>query len=198
MGGRQRNTERARVRDELDGLRDQITAWYIDEKLTTLDVQERLKACGLSPTAGQVQYALYRFGLKRPRNTKSPRLKTSAAIRVYSHRECQHCYSEYQPNGATQIYCVNCCPEPVFWRRIKCYGIGKKEYDALWKIQAGKCGICKENLQNVKIDVDHDHVTGRVRGLLCHQCNLNLHVIENQSFVQNAQAYLVKYSQQLG
>lgn len=37
--------------------------------------------------------------------------------------------------------------------------------------QAGCCLICK---QNVKLDVDHDHVTKAVRGLLCRHCNLGL------------------------
>jgi len=81
----------------------------------------------------------------------------------------------------------------VFWRRIKCYGIGKLEYDALWLAQGGLCGICGCSLEDIKVDVDHDHVTNLVRGLLCHPCNFKLHVVEDSVFVVNAQRYLVKY-----
>jgi hypothetical protein len=41
--------------------------------------------------------------------------------------------------------------------------------------QDQKCGICNANLQeedNTNKHLDHDHVTGKVRGVLCRRCNL--------------------------
>jgi Recombination endonuclease VII. len=48
------------------------------------------------------------------------------------------------------------------------YGIGQKEFDALLASQGGVCAIC--GAQNPE-HVDHDHVFGNVRGILCFNCN---------------------------
>ena len=37
--------------------------------------------------------------------------------------------------------------------------------------QGGVCAICKFPPKAVRLSVDHDHITGRVRGLLCNVCN---------------------------
>jgi hypothetical protein len=49
------------------------------------------------------------------------------------------------------------------------YGITLEEYDAMLVRQAGKCAICGWAYQ--KLVVDHNHVTGAVRSLLCHLSN---------------------------
>lgn len=60
------------------------------------------------------------------------------------------------------------------------YGIAAAEYDAMLAEQGGRCAICREypTKRNTrahwdgKLCVDHDHETGRIRGLLCNDCNL--------------------------
>lgn len=59
------------------------------------------------------------------------------------------------------------------------YGITLAEYDSLFAAQGGKCAICLgdpkgRNAVNGRFDVDHCHKTGRVRGLLCGDCNTSL------------------------
>lgn len=61
------------------------------------------------------------------------------------------------------------------------YGLSVEEYDAMLLAQDGKCAICgKEDSGSIKkgvlrrMYVDHDHITGIVRGLLCERCNLVL------------------------
>lgn len=46
-------------------------------------------------------------------------------------------------------------------------------YNAVMKYQKNKCAICKRHVSNFKnsFAVDHDHITGLVRGLLCWECN---------------------------
>ena len=56
------------------------------------------------------------------------------------------------------------------------YGINRKEYDRLFKQQNGGCAICGDPPQShmggeAMFSVDHDHISGRVRGLVCRLCN---------------------------
>jgi hypothetical protein len=74
------------------------------------------------------------------------------------------------------------------------YGIGVREYNILLENQKDSCAICKRSRFSFakKLAVDHDHVTGRVRGLLCGQCNTSLPLFENDSWRLNAIEYLQK------
>jgi hypothetical protein len=53
------------------------------------------------------------------------------------------------------------------------YGISLLEYQKLFKKQNGKCAICSKRSDKT-LHVDHDHKTGRIRGLLCFRCNYGL------------------------
>lgn len=55
---------------------------------------------------------------------------------------------------------------------LKTYGLLAGEYDAILSWQHGVCHICQRaNGASKRLAVDHDHVTGCVRGLLCGPCN---------------------------
>ena len=192
MGAKHRKTVRHQVQCQLDEIRTEITTWYLDEKLSSSDIRDKLKERCLCATIGQVNYAIHRFDLVRPHNFFSPRHKNIAQKRVYSSRKCEHCGTEYVPAGLTQIFCSTCSPNRRFWRRIKSYGVGKQEFDAMLTLQSYECGICHRKLQEFGTDVDHDHVTNVVRGLLCHLCNLKLTIVEDDEFVKNAQMYLTR------
>ena len=67
------------------------------------------------------------------------------------------------------------------WTLIRDFGITEKDYQTFFKNQNGVCAICgtkESDLGNngkiKKLAVDHDHKTGKVRGLLCGRCNLML------------------------
>ena len=62
------------------------------------------------------------------------------------------------------------------------------EYQEMITAQHGLCAICREAM--IRPKVDHDHVTGKVRGLLCHRCNLRLSGIEDAQFMEKALNYL--------
>jgi hypothetical protein len=53
----------------------------------------------------------------------------------------------------------------------KTYGVTEEEYRALLDAQEGRCAICRRRPVNRRLAVDHDHNTGKVRGLLCYTCN---------------------------
>lgn len=54
------------------------------------------------------------------------------------------------------------------------YGISVHDYRYLLQKQRHKCAICKKWDRWRRLDVDHDHKTGHVRGLLCNKCNTAL------------------------
>jgi len=66
------------------------------------------------------------------------------------------------------------------YRLNKTYGISLKEYDQIFEKQKGLCAICGQSetrkIRGVipRLCTDHDHKTKKVRGLLCHHCNLIL------------------------
>jgi hypothetical protein len=70
--------------------------------------------------------------------------------------------------------------EALYNRRCKIkkkYGITLEEYDALETQQGGVCAICKQlpsDPRGYRLHVDHCHITGDIRGLLCSNCNAGL------------------------
>lgn len=66
------------------------------------------------------------------------------------------------------------------WRLPKKYGITVEDYEQMLLEQGGACAICRRAETVVMrgkvkpLSVDHDHESGRVRGLLCHECNVGL------------------------
>lgn len=58
-------------------------------------------------------------------------------------------------------------------RTLKRYGITAEDYDHMFAEQNGLCAICGRP-DSRALSVDHDHETGKVRGLLCSKCNFLL------------------------
>jgi hypothetical protein len=87
------------------------------------------------------------------------------------------------------------------------YGISLDDYNKLLELQKNKCCICgKEEviLSKIKHDkvnnlsVDHDHKTGKVRGLLCGKCNKSIGLLNDDiSLLKSAIAYLEKHQEVL-
>lgn len=67
-------------------------------------------------------------------------------------------------------------------QRDRRYGLSFGEYDRRMKEQQGVCAICHKTCpRKMKLSVDHDHETGRVRGLLCQNCNAALGMFSHDS-----------------
>jgi hypothetical protein len=64
-----------------------------------------------------------------------------------------------------QSDCLDCM-------RDRKYGLVPGEFDRILGRQGGGCAICKQPCaRERRLSVDHCHSTGRVRGLLCQNCN---------------------------
>jgi hypothetical protein len=68
-------------------------------------------------------------------------------------------------------------PQYTMERYLKLYyGITLIQYNEIFNSQNGCCKICGTHQSELKkaLFVDHDHKTGKIRGLLCHQCNIGI------------------------
>lgn len=81
----------------------------------------------------------------------------------------------------------------------KLYGLSIPDYNAILISQGGKCAICKSTNPNGRgsnFHVDHDHSTGKIRALLCVNCNTAIGLFhENTVLMEKAIEYLKKHSQ---
>lgn len=74
------------------------------------------------------------------------------------------------------------------------YGITPEEYDRLLRDQNGCCAICSDPPNKRRLHVDHDHVTGQVRQLLCSNCNTALGKFDSDpDLLLKARDYLIKW-----
>ena len=95
-----------------------------------------------------------------------------------------YCYCKKCANAAKAKYKITHPDKDKLSRRKsmlkKRYGITLEQYDAMLEDQNGLCVICGgANKGGWRLAVDHDHKTGRVRGLLCQSCNRFVGEIEN-------------------
>jgi hypothetical protein len=81
------------------------------------------------------------------------------------------------------------------YSRQRLYGITELEYARMFVAQDGVCATCKEvDPTGRALAVDHDHDTGKVRGLLCNMCNLALgKVKDNIALLEAMIAYLKEH-----
>src|SRR6266404_5471624 len=77
--------------------------------------------------------------------------------------------------------------------RLKQYGLTVERYDEMLVSQGGVCAICGEPPEEKLLHVDHDHVTGKVRGLLHGSCNRALGMMRDSAdLLRRAAAYIEK------
>lgn len=83
------------------------------------------------------------------------------------------------------------------------YGINYKDYLELLEKQNHRCAICNLILEETKsnngrenkhFNIDHDHKTGKIRGLLCTNCNRGTGMFSHNPLILfNAIKYIKKY-----
>lgn len=97
--------------------------------------------------------------------------------------------------GPVQLHCVNkitqghqywVCPNKAAQLQRARTGFTPELYDKLLEKQQGLCAICGEHMG--RTHSDHDHVTGKPRGLLCHKCNMGLGLFRDSSMILRAAA----------
>lgn len=120
----------------------------------------------------------------------------------YGRSLCMICAESYVKRSMRQKLCETCIPDKHaqnIWGR---YRLTRPQLREMYDLQGGRCGLCPQALvltydpTKPHVVVDHDHETGRIRGLLCSKCNWTLGIVEscrrNPEWVKRANAYLDK------
>lgn len=113
--------------------------------------------------------------------------------------------SRGSPNGAAYLLRMPGRDRAREYRRLttlkSLYGLTQADYDRLLALQYGRCAICRTDDPGPHgcWGVDHDHVTGRVRGLLCDRCNVGIGCLRDDPEILMAAArYVMKHRQNQG
>jgi hypothetical protein len=120
-------------------------------------------------------------------------------------KQCNTCgevkpLSEYSRNRGGRLARCKPCAKPSAQDRLKAhlkhtYGLTYEEWDGMVRKQAGRCGICNDAPADRDLVVDHCHATGRVRELLCRQCNIAAGAVRDDPTTARQLAnYLEKYN----
>lgn len=75
------------------------------------------------------------------------------------------------------IFCSRRCTSRASAVR-RLYGLEASAYRALLDGQGHACAVCRRGFAQVVPHVDHDHATGRVRGVLCSACNTSIGLLQ--------------------
>lgn len=100
---------------------------------------------------------------------------------------CKICKLEYDKSKAKHTYGK---------KLERTFGITIMEYDQMLILQNNKCLLCERDRKsfNKNFAVDHCHNTGKVRGLLCQQCNVALGMFDdNPELIRKAADYVESY-----
>ena len=124
-------------------------------------------------------------------------------------KDCKTNLREQTRAGKLASYCASCHIKRTYeWqkanpdkRRIQTLkaklksraGITIDQFNELLKSQNGECAICNIVMIKRRLNVDHCHARGVIRGLLCHNCNLLLGLAhDNIEILKSALRYLEK------
>ena len=99
---------------------------------------------------------------------------------------------EFGVNSSNRRYlhCKDCRRAKSRQRK---YGLSAEEQLQMLRNQGNRCLLCQTPQTLRNIHIDHDHKTGKVRGLLCSSCNHYLHAVEElgMAWVKRATQYLL-------
>lgn len=116
---------------------------------------------------------------------------------------CWSCYQSRRPKATchpdrpvdSRGLCSPCYQRTQRWQHAeRRYGLTEAGYNLLLEQQGGVCAICSQPPREGRsLAIDHDHRTGRFRGLLCDDCNRGLGMFrDSPAALVAAAAYLVE------
>ena len=150
--------------------------------------KDRIKAKSAQYYAENRKVCLERMAERHKANPEKMRKR----VRDYYHNNPEY---KKKTQGYSKKWVKNNPEQRKFYTRnsrIRAYGISPERYREMLEEQGNRCAICGGENKRL-MAIDHDHKTGKVRGLLCDTCNLSLGHIERDGFLEKALNYIAKY-----
>lgn len=129
---------------------------------------------------------------KRQRNANVERRKCacgSTDVAAVGKPVCPACRKDHRPGAQVRERA----------RTLRTYGLTEADWDGFVKRQGNRCAVCrtgKPGGRGERWHIDHDHVTGQVRGLLCGKCNSAIGMLQDDPDVIKAAArYVTRHRQ---
>jgi hypothetical protein len=122
------------------------------------------------------------------------RAKENERARAYhaSHVEKRKVYAKkwheenYSPERRARVRDAYC---------KRTYGVSVEVYNALLEAQGRRCAVCEIGADKARLDIDHCHAAGHIRGLLCGNCNNGLgRFHDNPAVLRKAAEYIERNS----
>jgi DNA-directed RNA polymerase subunit RPC12/RpoP len=141
------------------------------------------------------------YGKRTGWGNKSPKICGDCGIEVFRRNtskidkkiRCKKCGTKFRRKYQTEwmkTWYKNNTEQAKALKRKYTFNLSESEYQLLVQTQKGRCKIC---YSDGKLHIDHCHSTGRVRGLLCHKCNVMLGMAQDdEKILLEAIEYLKK------
>lgn len=179
-----------------DETREKLSAARQTRPSPSEETRQRISAAGVGRKHSDETKVL--IGFKISQAAKRPNRKPRKSVQ-FSKFVCKACNNPFEAKSSRALYCTMCFPNQSARNRGYRLGITELQFQALLQRHDFKCAICNCELSVVKCkdkafaNVDHDHVTLKIRGILCSRCNLLLSALDNDEWLQRAQTYLRNY-----
>lgn len=119
-------------------------------------------------------------------------------------KPCKACGTTFQPTNPCHLYCSDTCKpnkKAMYLKRV--YRISTENHQKMKIDQDSLCAICGSkgfligrNGHTEKLHIDHCHTTGKVRGLLCPNCNRALGLFQdNPELMRQAATYVEEHKE---
>lgn len=131
---------------------------------------------------------------KKARSTGLKKLGLKTCTSCKTVQPLDNFYNDPRHACGKQSMCKECWKQPnrdaYLYRE---YGLTTAEFHQLLDAQDGRCAICNRTPKKYRFNIDHCHVTNRIRALLCVNCNTNLLPFVEQfpEWIKKAFDYLV-------
>lgn len=113
-------------------------------------------------------YRAYRQAHKKPESTRRATCHPDRAH--VAHGLCETCYASWHQKKNQEKHRLS---SRKYYLK-KHYDLELEDYERLSESQDDRCAICREPVVDRPLDVDHNHATNQIRGLLCVECNTGL------------------------
>lgn len=120
-------------------------------------------------------------------------LSEFSKVAPHQHKRGYHSWCKPCMAAATQRYQKRNPEKKAKWKReykVRSYGISVEQYQQMVDAQDNRCAICG-GVTHKALNIDHCHATGKVRGLLCGNCNRALGMfMDSSEYLAKAIKYL--------